>query len=333
MTAAGGLVGHGAPVTAAVVAFTDSGAALALRVAGLLGADAWAPEGRCLPGMQPLSEPIAAWAGRRFADRDALVFVGACGIAVRAIAPHLRSKTVDPAVLVVDEAGRHVVPLVGGHIGGANELAVRLAAWLDAEPVLTTATDLNGLPAVDTWAVRHGCAIENPAAIKQVAARTLAGHPVGVAVTEQLLDPPFPVTLWLRPRQLVLGVGCRRQVDASMLEEAVRDFLRGAGVSILSLAAVASIDLKAREPAILALCARHGLPFDTHTAEELAAVPGRFTASERVLAHTGVDNVCERAAVRTAGNGVLLRGKTLYPGITLALARREAADGDPHGGH
>jgi cobalt-precorrin 5A hydrolase len=308
-------------MNAAVVAFTGAGASLALKVAGHLGCAAYAPEKHCLPGVQPMQGSVGEWAGRFFAACGALVFVGACGIAVRAIAPHIRSKTADPAVIVIDELGRHVIPILSGHIGGANALAAELAKVLGGVAVITTATDLNNIQAVDTWAAGHNCAIENPHAIKAVSSAALAGQAVGVAVTEQLADPPFPVTLWLRPRTLVLGVGCRKGVEAAALEAAAEDFLRGAGVSALSLKAVASIELKANEPAILAFCARHGLPFMTYGAEELSAVPGQFTASERVLDVTGVDNVCERAAVKCAGGGVLLRGKTIYAGITLALAK------------
>ena len=306
---------------AAVVAFTGRGAGLALRVARHMGCEAWAPPKHCVPGVLPMEGPVADWAGHSFAVCEALVFVGACGIAVRAIAPHIRSKTTDPAVVVIDERGRHVIPVLSGHIGGANALAQELAALLGGTAVLTTATDINGVPAVDTWAVRNDCAIENPTAIKAVSAAALAGQPVGVAITEQTVDPPFAVTLWLRPRSLVLGVGCRKGVAAEALEAAAEDFLQGAGVSALSLKAVASIDLKAREPALLAFCSSRDLPLYTFSAQELVQVPGRFTASERVRGVTGVDNVCERAAVRAAGGGALLRSKTIYPGITLALAR------------
>ena len=153
------------------------------------------------------------WAERWFSHAEALVFVCACGIAVRAVAPHVRSKAEDPAVLVLDERGRHVVPILSGHIGGANALARRIAALTGGAAVLTTATDVNGLVAVDEWAVESDCAIENLEAVKQVSSAILEGRPVGVAVTEQEQPAPWPVTLWLRPRRLVLGAGCRKSSD------------------------------------------------------------------------------------------------------------------------
>ena len=126
--------------------------------------------------------PVMQWARGAFADADALLFIGACGIAVRAIAPLCRDKAADPAVLVMDEMGRHIIPILSGHIGGANDLALLLAERTGAEPVLTTATDVRGVPAIDSWAMKNDCAIENKAAIQAVSAAALAGKSVG--------DPP-----------------------------------------------------------------------------------------------------------------------------------------------
>ena len=311
----------GGPVV--LVVFTRAGAELAVNRAGALNGRVFAPE-RCLvEGAELLEGSVTEWAGQWFPKAGAMVFVCACGIAVRAIAPYVRAKTEDPAVVVVVERGRYVIPLLSGHIGGANELARRIAALTGGEPIVTTATDVNGLVAVDEWAVKNNCAIENPQTIKEVSSAILAGQSVGVAVTEQIHPAPWPATLWLRPRVLTLGVGCKRGVPLTEMETAAAEFLDGAGVSPLSLCSVASIDLKADEPALIALAEGYGVPFVTFSAEALQAVPGNFSASERVREVTGVDNVCERAAVLAAGeDAVLLRSKTRYPGMTFALARR-----------
>lgn len=95
---------------------------------------------------------LSAWAGEQMAARHALIFIGACGIAVRAIAPWIMDKLHDSPVLVADEMGKYVIPLLSGHVGGANELAVRLAGALGAIPVITTATDLHDSFAVDIFA-------------------------------------------------------------------------------------------------------------------------------------------------------------------------------------
>jgi len=304
-----------------VAAFTRDGAALALRIARELGGEAWASARYAGNGVLPMEGTVSDWARQRFLPGNELVFVSACGIAVRAVAPFVKSKQSDPAVVCLDDQGQFVISLLSGHLGGANQLARRIAAVTGGTPVVTTATDVHGKTAVDEWAKEHDCAIENIGAVKRISSSVLDGERVGVAVTDQLAPAPWPVTLWLRPRVLVLGVGCKRSTTMDTLKSSLDDFLAGAGVSPLSLCAVASIDLKKDEAGLIGLADSLGVPFVTYSAAELAATPGRFTPSERVKSVTGVDNVCERAAVRCSG-GALVRSKTLYPGVTMALARK-----------
>ncbi len=307
----------------AIAAFTNRGIALALKVADFLGdAGVFVPERFAQEGAGVISPSLTEWAGRVFHEVRALIFVGACGIAVRAVAKHVASKLHDPAVVVIDESGKFVIPILSGHIGGANELARKISGCLRAQAVITTATDVNNIPAVDEWAVRHDCEIENPQAVKTISGALLEGCSVGVAVTCEEVPVPFPVTLWLRPKVLVLGAGCNRGVDPAKFEGCAREFLAGAGVSVLSVRAVASIDLKKGEPAIVSFAEKYGVEFVTFSASELQAVQGKFSASDVVRHFTGTDNVCERAAVLAAGDGaVLLRNKCVYDGMTFALSR------------
>ena len=304
-----------------VAAFTRDGAALALRIARELGGEAWASARYAGNGVLPMEGTVSDWARQRFLPGNELVFVSACGIAVRAVAPFVKSKQSDPAVVCLDDQGQFVISLLSGHLGGANQLARRIAAVTGGTPGVTTATDVHGKTAVDEWAKEHDCAIENIGAVKRISSSVLDGERVGVAVTDQLAPAPWPVTLWLRPRVLVLGVGCKRGTTMDTLKSSLDDFLAGAGVSPLSLCAVASIDLKKDEAGLIGLADSLGVPFITYSAAELAATAGRSTPSERVKSVTGVDNVCERAAVRCSG-GALVRSKTLYPGVTMALARK-----------
>ena len=269
--------------------------------------------------------PVMQWAREAFADADALLFIGACGIAVRAIAPLCRDKAADPGVLVMDEMGRHIIPILSGHIGGANDLALLLAERTGAEPVLTTATDVRGVPAIDSWAMKNDCAIENKAAIQAVSAAALAGKSVGVAITEREIRPPFPVTLFLRPRTLTLGVGCKRGTDAAHLEDCFRAFLHENGVSPLSVRAVATIDVKKDEAAILALCEKYRFPLQTYSAAELNAVPGVFAHSDFVMKTVGCGCVCERAAVMTGGRDARAGrgGKRMIQVVGIGPGRRE----------
>ena len=320
----------------AYLVFTAKGEALAHRLAEALPGSV----SRCGGDMT-----LKDWTAEHFAQDEALIFVGAVGIAVRAIAPHCRSKAADPAVVVVDEGGSFAVPLLSGHLGGANALARALAKACGAVPVITTATDVNGLFAVDLWAKAQNCAVLEPERIKRVSGALLAGQtvrywspwpvagetPAGV----EKADPPeaadFALTLTpqggalhLVPRIGVLGVGCRRGTTARQLEEAFAAFCAASGLSPAAVCAAASIDLKKDEPGLAAFCKAHGWPITFYPADELRAVPGQFTPSAFVASVTGVDNVCERSAVKASG-GTLLLPKTAGGGVTLALAVRPFA--------
>ena len=305
-------------------AFSERGAALALKIALAFGGTAWAPDKYAEKGVLPFGASLAEWTGARFADSDAVVFVSSCGIAVRAAAPHLKGKCEDPAVVVCDELGRNVISLLSGHIGGANDLAVRVAEITGGRPVITTATDVNGITPPDSWAVKNSCVIENLPAAKQVAAELLSGHSVGVAVTDELIKTPYPVTLWLRPKNLTVGVGCKRGTDPEVLKECFLDFMKESGYSPLSVSVLASIDAKKDEPAIIRLAASYKIPFETFSASELMALPGSFTPSPAAAAAVGVDNVCERAALAASHGGYMVRLKTKYSGVTFALARKRS---------
>lgn len=161
-----------------LIAFTEAGLRQAHRLGACLPQDAQVEVFR---GFGPDKESLAAWTSEGFSEADALVFVGAAGIAVRAIAPHASSKAVDPAVVVVDEAARWVIPLLSGHLGGANRLARLLAEGVGAQAVLTTATDVRGVWAVDDWAAARGMAVLDPSRIKGVSSRLLAGGRVALA--------------------------------------------------------------------------------------------------------------------------------------------------------
>ena len=252
-------------MTRAYLAFTDTGLALARRLADALPGSV----DRCGSG----GVSLAGWTALQFAQSDALVFVGAVGIAVRAIAPHCKSKASDPAVVVLDECGRFAVPVLSGHLGGANELARRLAAVCGAVPVITTATDANGVFAVDEWARYQNCAVLEPERIKKVSGALLAGRTVRFAsdwpiagsppagLAEDAAAPELALTLCpagdalhLVPRIGVLGVGCRRGTGADTLAEAFAAFCAQAGLAPQCIAAAASIDLKQNEAGLLAFC-------------------------------------------------------------------------------
>ena len=311
----------------AFVAFTARGRALAETLRASLGGTL-AEEGVSL----------ADWTAENFPERQALIFVAAAGIAVRAVAPHVKSKAEDPAVLCVDEYGRHVIPLLSGHLGGANALARRVAALTGGEAVITTATDLNAVFAVDLWAARQGLYIPEPEKIKRVSSKLLRGedvtlacpYPIRGAAPEHvvLADEGEVLVSWrelpheglrLVPKNLCLGIGCRRGTDAETLEAAFAAFCHKRGVRSDAIRGAASIDLKQHETGLLAFCKAHAWECAFYSAGELRALDGDFTASAFVEAQTGVDNVCERAAYLRCG-GALVEKKYAASGVTFALA-------------
>lgn len=303
--------------------------------------------------LHPLDVSVKVWTEDAFKKYDALIFVGAAGIAVRSIAPFVQDKFKDPAVLVIDEKGQYVIPILSGHAGGANELALALASELGAQPVLTTATDVQKRFAVDVFAVRNRLLLTDRIKAKMISADILNGISVGVYFGDDSLLPKsvdgiaLPeglhivqtpkesriaidyrqigkkmVALHLIPKDFLwIGVGCKKGRDGQAIEAALQKFMEEHCLCKEAVAGMASIDLKAGEGGILELCDRHGWPFQTFTAEELSGVRGCFTASDFVRQQTGVDNVCERAAVCAAGpDGKLIVGKRRWPGITLAAA-------------
>ena len=313
-------------MTLAFAAFTRRGEDLARRLAQQFGGSVTRID---------KENPLPVWTAQQFSEKEGLVFVGAVGIAVRAIAPHLRHKTTDPAVVAVDEGGRFAIPLVSGHLGGANDLAQAVAAHLGAIPVITTATDGRGLFAVDSWAKTQGCLVKEPERIKWVSSNVLDGKqiqlrcpwpisgekPDEVSLTqEEACDAAVTwyqeenTALHLLPKALTLGVGCRKGTSQAVLENAYAALLAEQNFAPEAFVQAASIDLKANEPGLLAFCTAHGWELKTYSAEELSFTPSPFVAQI-----TGVDNVCERAAVRASG-GHLLQKKWKGTGVTFAVA-------------
>ncbi len=321
---------------AAVLSFSERGAQTAKRVAEALGGEyeirLYAPRGN-----------LSELTGELFRSEDALIFVGACGIAVRAIAPYVADKTSDPAVLVLDELALHVISLLSGHIGGANALCWKLAAALESDAVVTTATDVNRRFSVDAWAARQGLKISSMKTAKLYSSAILRRDlplytdlpiegelppgvyygdtgAVGAAVSCRDIAP-FKNTLLLVPPALYIGIGCKRDTPRERIAEAVDGVFSANALRPEAAAGLASIDVKSDEAGLLAYASERGVPIRFFTAEELRAVPGEFSASAFVAGTVGVDNVCERSAVAAAGAGArLIVKKTANNGVTVAVA-------------
>jgi cobalt-precorrin 5A hydrolase/precorrin-3B C17-methyltransferase len=319
----------------ALVAATAAGRAHARHLAGAL-AEAEVVEGR------PSRALAEAWP-----RASGVVLFLATGAAVRLIAPLLGDKATDPGVVCVDEAGRFAVALTGGHGGGANALAERVAEALGATPVVTTASDAAGVPALDLLAAEHGFAVEAGSEMAAVGGALVNGETVRLAcdrrrplgplppnvvrvpeadrgpaivVDDRRVEPPSPAVI-LRPPSLVVGVGASRGVAADEVLALVDRTLEEAGLSPASVSALATVDLKADEPGLVAAAAARGWPLRLHPAADLAAIPVPHP-SEVVRAAVGTPSVAEAAALREAGGDDLVAGKRRSPMATAAVARR-----------
>lgn len=299
-------------------------------------------------------ESLEQWVQDGFYKRLPFLFVGAAGIAVRMIAPFVSDKLTDSPVLVMDEKGEYVIPILAGHVGGANRLACELAKKTGAQAVITTATDVENVFSVDVFAMEQGLYLENRRGIQAVSMKLLEGKSISVSVEEglqslyehlpkQIEKVAFPPnrkvdllithqliedkwkkesTLILRPKTKVLGIGCKKGKSFEELKSFVE---KNAGEHLeKDLLCVASIDRKKNEEGIEILAQYYHVPYFTYTTKELLEVRGEFTESDFVQEVTGVSNVCERAAIKgTNEKGRLIIKKIAKDGMTLAVAKIE----------
>lgn len=335
-----------------IFSFTTAGTQLGLRIGTYLAAQEWEVANETLPKLLHLDTRLQAFPlnlqeAVRLAMKEAqaLIFVGAAAIAIRMTAPHLRGKEKDPAVLVIDEKGQFVIPLLAGHIGGANGLARMLAAMLHGQAVITTATDVNDLFAVDEWAARQGLHLSSLQDAKQFAAELLergqaglysefpigdgdmpAGlirtqeGPVGVAITVHEDCHPFAKTVAAYPVILHIGIGCKRGTSRERIAQRVEEDMKQIHVSWHAVADISTIDIKKTEAGLTAFAEQHHLPIHYYTVRQLNDAPGTFMSSDFVRRIIGTDNVCERAAVLASHGGTLLLQKSGKDGVTVAIA-------------
>jgi cobalt-precorrin 5A hydrolase len=315
------------------------------------------------PGVFAWRGPLRRVFPRIWAESDAVVAVMALGIVVRLAGPLACDKRHDPAVVVVDEAGQFAISVLGGHGSGANALARGVGRILGARPVITTGSEALGLPAVDLIGSEWGWNLERAQNLTRVAAAVVRRGTIGVyqdtgppdwwrpfgswptnfvrletwedsrlstaeavlAITDSREPPELPIerTLVYRPRTLVVGIGCRRGTPRSAIAEFVERVFEARGLALGSLAAVATVTLKANEPGLREFAEDRGVPLIAYGPEELANQPGIETPSERVRAWVGIPAVAEPSALRGAGAAQLLVTKQVGPGITVAVARIE----------
>ena len=315
-----------------------------------------------------------------FSSYDYLVCIMATGIVVRILAPLIVHKTSDPGVVVMDQKGNYAISLLSGHLGGANDLARRMAQISGGQAVITTATDVAGELSFDSFAKAHNIAIENITSLKHISGALLSGHKVtvitdyhfpelkeiadagkmdiiakdmikdlkakamtgtvsgsvnvAVVIDEGLVLPPeiasgFSAILYLRPRTICAGIGCKRNMEAAPIEAALRQVLEEEKLSPLSLKCISTIPLKSDEPGIVTT-ARHLKVtlkiIPTEEIEKLDTEALNIRGSDFVAAQTGVVSVSTASSYLASGKGEILRDKAKFKGITVALCKARLAE-------
>ena len=335
-----------------IISFTKKGEALAKRIGAYLEpAEQIQYQNKCRTSEDYSPMRSSECAKESFEQKQGMIFVGAAGIAVRTIAPFLKDKLHDPFVIVIDENGDYVIPILSGHVGRANEYARKLSSFLGAQAVITTATDVSHCFAADLFAQKNQYAIQNKDGIVRVSSKTLAHETITVRTLDELITLSFDGSvvkrqplrenqeasdivispfigdskkgaLWLVPRCIVVGVGCRRGKETDAIEQTIRKRLAACGIAKEAVCQIVSIDRKKDEVGLIETAADFHVEFVTFTEETLKQVPGTFSSSAFVEKTVGVDNVCERSAMAAAPQGTLLAGKYAKDGVTVAIAMR-----------
>jgi cobalt-precorrin 5A hydrolase len=329
------------PTNIACIAFTQNGERLAEKVR------------RAFDGAVDVltKDSYKAELPQVFETFDGIVFIASTGIAVRLSAPFLQDKTRDPAVVVVDDLGRYAISLISGHLGGANALAEEIASFLGCQPIITTASDGRGFEAVDLFAQRNHLIIENPEDAKTITAMMVDEQPCSAMMVDEqpiTLKSEIPV-IWnypyfveqgtagyvyitsqhsivcdlpyciLRPRNLNVGIGCRRGKTHDEILAAIKQVFQVHNLSLKSIKALATVDIKRDEQGLIEAGDTLQRPIKCYTKEEIQQVQHRFAASAFVQSTIGISGVCEPCAYLAGGE--IIVGKTVINGITIAVAK------------
>ncbi len=285
-----------------------------------------------------------------FKEYQYIIFIMATGIVVRVIAPYINSKFSDPAILVTDEKGSNIISLLSGHMGGANEMTLHISKLINSNPVITTATDVNKKSSLDMIAKKLDAHIDDfRENVKDVNAMLVNNQEVGIYIDGDYdidtrgfkvlnsieniddLEKIVIVTnkkeiikkssvIKVIPRNLVVGIGCRRNTDSLLLQESLNDLLHQYNIDVKSIKQIGSIDIKHDEKAIIDLASNLGIEFTTICAKEISKVDYLFDKSEFVKKNVGVYCVAEPVA-HILSNGNLIIEKHKYRGITISVGR------------
>lgn len=353
------------PARVSLLSLTPGGQELAERIQALWPVKCYCAEKYLKPGFTAFSGSFATTLAEAFARDEAIIVIGACGIVVRTLAPLVQDKLHDPAVLVMDEKGQHVISLLSGHIGGANELACQLAARVGATPVITTATDVNQICAIDVLVKQLGATmVDFREAVKVLNQALVSGEKVGIYFDQctiawldldlnrldlrgltQLEQPSeagncdhvLLVSMqqelgeWsalsnayhIVPQRLVVGMGCRRDLEPSLMAQSFAELLQERNWHPLALTQFVSIDVKHDEPAILQLAQQYYASLSFFSAAQLNDSGWSGPESEFVRKTVGVGAVSQPSAW-IISQGCLVGDTVKQQGMTFTFGVKKA---------
>ncbi|NLV76872.1 MAG: cobalt-precorrin 5A hydrolase [Tissierellia bacterium] len=283
-------------------------------------------------------------------EYDGLVFISATGIAVRFMTPYIINKTVDPAVVVVDDEGIFSISLLSGHIGGANKLAQWVGHTIGAIPVITTASDNRGIQSVDLFAIKNNYYMENMEDVKDITAMMVNGDTIGfysemdeiikydklllldnlknknlnvqgviIVSSQEQIDHTYEKHCKLIPKNINIGIGCRKGIEGSRIIKAINYLLKNLNLSPKGIKTIGTIKVKEHEIGIIEACRYFNCPLKIFTIDEIKKVEQNFSKSQFVKDTIGVYSVSEPSAYLLGGK--MLTGKVKINGITLSIAK------------
>lgn len=322
----------------AVIAVTNEGEKISELLKTILDFDFYSKDEVKQFGIKSVTEKC-------FNKYKAIIFISSTGIAVRAISSFIKSKTTDPAIIVIDNSMKFVISLLSGHIGGANELTMQISKELNAMPIITTATDNLGIVAPDMIAKENDLVIENMKTCKDVAAVLVNGGKVAFKDEKNIIQVPkgyvaykkneiyeamvivgnkksyfednnIPVLKLIR-RDIILGVGCKKNYDSLKMKNFILKVLKENNINKLSIAQICTVEIKKNEEAIVNLSRELNWPMKIYTIEEIRTIHHKYKGSDFVEKTIGVRAVSE-PVVELSGAKLFIE-KLTHEGMTLSI--------------
>ncbi|MEI6856484.1 cobalt-precorrin 5A hydrolase [Psychrilyobacter sp.] len=293
----------------------------------------------------PMDKGFKDTVSKIFNSYDSLYFIMASGIVVRTIAPLLKSKDVDPAVITSDEDGKFIVSLLSGHLGGANELASLIAENIGGIPIISTASDVSGSIAVDTIAMKLKAHLRDLESAKDLTALIVNGERVELKLPKNMVvdidslnsektkyvkkDTAGIVVVSNRqnvmmtqiiPKNIILGIGCRRDTTAETILDAIELTMKECNIHMDSIKHLATVDVKADEIGLLEICDRLDKKLIVIDRDQIKPIQDNYEGSDFVEKTIGVRCVSAPVAYLSSNkSGRFIKEKKRYNGVTVSI--------------